>query len=59
MRVQINLDEIDIREAIADYVYSHYSFRPSPKELPIEVKNYKSEWETAAIRVSVDLVKQP
>jgi hypothetical protein len=60
MIVQIELTELEIRSALADFVADRLGIEFTPEELPIETKskqNYRSEWETAAIRIKVGVNK--
>lgn len=55
MRATINLSQEEIYEAINEYIQSRLEFSINSKDVLIETKskqNYKSEWETAAIRAS-------
>jgi len=53
MRATITLSQEEIYEAINQYIQNHLDIAIDPKDVLIETKskqNYKSEWETAAIR---------
>jgi hypothetical protein len=57
MNVKISMNEDEIRQAIAEFILSHYNLGISKDNLHIEVKskqNYKSEWEQAAIRLEAE-----
>lgn len=55
MTVKIDINEIEAREIIRDYISKQVGFTVDAKYAHFEVKsknNYKSEWENAAFRVS-------
>lgn len=60
MIIKVELTEPEVMQAIAMYIGDKTDIDVDPKQLNVEVKskqNYKSEWETAAIRVSCDVVR--
>jgi hypothetical protein len=64
MKISVHLTEEDIRRIISTYIVENFGVNIPPDKLDIEVKskqNYKSEWESAAIRleVLVDKGRQP
>lgn len=58
MKISIKLNEDDIRQILSDYLYNKYQITALAKDLEIQVKskqNYRSEWETANIRLEQEL----
>lgn len=54
MMVNVTMVEVEIRQAISEYIANRYGVSLDPKQLNILVKskqNFKSEWETADIKV--------
>lgn len=54
MKLTVELDENEIRKILTDHINNKFGTTFEPHLLPIEVKskqNYRSEWETANIRV--------
>lgn len=59
MRIAIKLDENDIRQILAEYINRKYNTILKKEQLIIQVKskqNYKSEWETADIRLEQEIL---
>jgi hypothetical protein len=60
MTLTIELKESEIRQALAEYLQHQFGIDVNPEFLPIETKakqNYRSEWETADIRVNCKVVR--
>lgn len=60
MKLTIELTEKEIRTALANHISNVFGIQFSVEEVPIEVKskqNYKSEWESAAIRINFTIEK--
>lgn len=58
MQVSIMMVEDEIKDAIVAHIASHYGVTVSKQSLNILVKskqNFKSEWETASIKVDCQL----
>lgn len=54
MQIVVELSEAEIRGILAEFINTNFNVEVKGADLPIESKskqNYKSEWETAAIRV--------
>jgi hypothetical protein len=59
MKINITLNEQDIRDILAEYINSQYGTDFTWQQLPIKVKskqNYKSEWEEAEIKIDTEIV---
>jgi len=58
MKVKISLNEKEIQEAIAKFIFDKFGVGVRAEDLYIETKskqNYRSEWEKAAIRVDCEI----
>lgn len=58
MKVAVEMDEDEIKKAIARWLSVEYGVAVDTTHLCLEVKskqNYKSEWEKAACRVKAEL----
>ena len=61
MIIKVELTEQEVMLAIAEYISSSTGVEVNSKSLNVEVKskqNFRSEWETAAIRVKCDIFKR-
>jgi hypothetical protein len=57
MKIKIDFTEEEMRKALRDYLEHNLGLDSSALNLTIEVKskqNYKSEWEVAAFRGSLE-----
>ena len=58
MKIKVCLTEQDIRNILSEYIQDNYRIHIEPETLGIQVKskqNYRSEWESADIRLDVDI----
>jgi tetrahydromethanopterin S-methyltransferase subunit A len=61
MKVDVKLDEDEIKQAIADYIDKKAGVIIDAEQVIVEVKskqNYRSEWEHAAIRAEFTSVER-
>lgn len=61
MKILLELNEDNIRAIIAEWLNTNYNQDFRPEEINIQVKskqNYKSEWETAEIRVNTQILRK-
>jgi hypothetical protein len=59
MKIQIEINEADLRRLVADKIGETMGAPISPDDILIEVKskqNYRAEWEKAEFRARVDKV---
>jgi hypothetical protein len=59
MKLTVSLDEHEIRKILAEHLTNKFRVEFDPRHPPIEVKskqNYKSEWETATIRIQTEII---
>lgn len=57
MRIQLEINEAELRKIILIHLQQHMSADITADDVKIEVKstqNYKSEWEQAAFRATID-----
>jgi hypothetical protein len=61
-RIQVEIDESTLRKIILGHLQGVLDVALKPEDVRIEVKskqNYKSEWESAQFRATVDKVVLP
>jgi len=61
MRLQIEMTEQDLKNQVSNWFEKHTGLEIEPKDIKIMVKskqNYKSEWEIAEFRATVDVAKE-
>lgn len=60
MKLQVELNEQDIRDILARYINGEYGTNFTWQDLPIQVKskqNYRSDWEEAEIKIDVQVIR--
>lgn len=59
VKLQVEITEPEIRKILSAFIYEKFNVEIKPELLNIEVKsrqNYRSEWETADIRLNVSII---